>query len=330
MEKKKKRRRKFRHLNQFDRDRIEALKKAGHNQKEIAEILKVSESAISREKRRVKRKNEKYDAKTAQNQADNKRRNSKYQGMKIENNSELKKHIISELKERSPDEIAGRMKKEKISLRVSCNSIYKWLYSSYGQQYCKYLCSKRYKKRKQKKNKKREMIPNRISLKQRPNEGIHGEGDLFVSGVKTGSKRSGAIICVPDSKLIIATFIPNKKTTSMTKAVKKLTEDILINDLTLDNGIENRDHENFGIKTYFADPHAPWQKAHVENNIGLLRRWFIKKGSNLSKISERELQEYLYMLNGKYRKSLGYRSAFEVSLELGIIKKIPSGVGLIK
>lgn len=215
------------------------------------------------------------------------------------------------------------MKKERVYPRVNANAIYKWLYSVWGQAYCRYLCTKRYRKRKQKRIAKREMIPNRISLKQRPKYGEHAEGDLFESPIKTNTKRRSAIICVPSAKLLLGKMIKNKKPATMTRTVNKINANILIDDLTLDNGIENKGHEQFNLPAYFADPHSPWQKPHVENGIGLLRRWFIPKKTNLKKVSENELQNYLHILNGKYRRSLGYRSAYEVAIEHGIIQKIP-------
>ncbi len=325
MEKIKKRRKSFRHLVQSDRDRIEALKDEGHLQKEIAKILKVNEGTVSREIKERKKKNGKYEATNAQLKANYKRGNSKYQGMKIEGNQQLREYIIEGLKaKQAPDEIAGKMKKDKLTFSIGANAIYKWLYSNRGQQYCKYLCTKRYKKKKQKKLPKRIMIKDRISLSERPKEGVHGEGDLFVSPTKTGTKRSGAIICVPETKLLIATFIKNKKPAVMTQATNKMLTEITIDDLTMDNGIENRGHKNFSVPVFFADPHAPYQKPHIENSIGLLRRWFLPKGTDLKKVSEKELQRYLHILNGKYRKSLGYRSAYEVSLERGIIQKVPT------
>ncbi|MFH1232521.1 MAG: helix-turn-helix domain-containing protein, partial [Patescibacteria group bacterium] len=47
--------------NQQKRDRIEALRNEGHNQKEIARILKVDSGTISREIKKRKRKNGYYD-----------------------------------------------------------------------------------------------------------------------------------------------------------------------------------------------------------------------------------------------------------------------------
>lgn len=315
----------FRHLNQFDRDRIEAMLDAGCQQKEIAGVLWVDKSAISREIKERKRKSGRYEATAAQLKANIKRSNSKYQGMKIEKHPELRARIIDGLKQfRSPNEIAGRMKRERVSPSVNANAIYKWLYSVWGLPYCRYLCTKRYRKKKQKRTAKREMIPNRISLKQRPKRGEHGEGDIFVSPIKSGVRQSGALICTPSVQLLSGTMIENRKPATMARAVKKITKDISIDDLTLDNGIENKLHQQFGIPTYFADPRSPWQKPHIENGIGLVRRWFIPKKTNLMNISENQFQSYLHILNSKYRKSLGYRSAYEAALERGIIQKIPT------
>ena len=118
-------------------------------------------------------------------------------------------------------------------------------------------------------------------------------------------------------------MIENKKPAVMKQAVRKMTMALDIDDATFDNGIENREHEQFGLPTYFCDPHSPWQKPHVENGIGLVRRWFIPKKTDLKNVSEDQLQNYLHILNNKYRRSLGYRSAYEVSLKRGIIQKMP-------
>src|SRR3989338_6703455 len=346
-----KKRKPFRHLKQPDRDRIEALLDSGHTQEEVATILQFDAGAISREvkrkqkdrrhgaavaggkdggktsKRKEKKKKKKGGrggAPVAEQKAGVKRSNSKYQGMKIEKYSELKVDLIALLMQlRSPDEISGRWKKEKRKVRINTDAIYKWLHSPFGQSYCKYLCIKRYKKRKQKKQTQREMIPNRISLTKKPKRGEHAEGDLFVSPTKTGVQRSGAMVCVPSAQLLVGTMIENKKPTTMVAAVREIDDNIEFDDYTWDNGMENRYHPQFGTENYFADPHAPWQKPHVENGIGLLRRWFIKKSTNLMEVSEEYFQECLYILNGKWRKSLGYRSAYEVALERGIIQKIP-------
>lgn len=325
--KKHKGRKNFSHLTQKKRDRMEGLLDDGVKQIEIAKILKVHKSTISREMRK-KRKNGKYNADTAEHKALVKRENSKYQGMKIENYPDLKKSIITSLKEkRSPDEIAGRMKRDKVHIRVGTVAIYKWLYSSFGQKYCKYLCTQRYKKKPQTKSKTgRHIIPNMVRIGALPKGSVnktrygHYESDTFVSPRKLGVKTSGAISCEKKSKLILGRKIPNMKPASMKKAVRSFGRTAIMKTTVMDRGIENTKHEEWGVDTYSADPSSPWQKPLVEGSIGLVRRWFWPKGTDLSKVSDYMFEKNINILNNKYRKSLHYRSALEVAREHGILK----------
>jgi len=317
----------FRHLVQTDRDRIDALLKAGHKQKEVANILKVDKSTISREIKKRKQKEKEYDATVAQQKARNARRFSKYQGMKVESLPKVKEYIISELKEkRSPDEIAGRMKREGMEPRVGKDAIYRWLYSAWGQQYAKHLCTKRYKPHKCKEKKtKRQMIPDRISIHKRPLGATnttryqHFEGDTAVAPKKVDNNEAIAVMAGRKSKIILATKIKSLSPKKMSLAMRKLQKKAKVKSITLDNGIENKHHKKWGVSTYFADPHSPWQKPIVECSIGLLRRWFFKKGTDWATVSEKQLQKAVNLINNKYRKSLNYASAIEVAVANGII-----------
>jgi len=323
----------FSHITQKKRDRIEDLLDQGVKQKKIAKILKVDESTISREKKR-KRKNGRYDADLAEHKALVKRENSKYQGMKIESDRELRRYIIERLKKkRSPDEIAGRMKEEKQSFSVGTVAIYKWLYSAFGQKYCKYLCTQRWKRRPRTKSKTgRHIIPNMVRIHALPNGSVnrtrygHYESDTFVSPKKSGVKTSGAITCEKKSKLILAKKIPNMKPASMKRAMRSFENKVMMKTTTMDRGIENTRHEEWGVDAYCCDPSSPWQKPLVEGTIGLLRRWFWPKGTNLSKVSDYMFQKNIKIINNKYRKSLHYRSALEVAESHGILKSLTERV----
>ena len=317
-------RKSFRHLTQTDRDRIHALFMHGHKQKDMAKILYMDPSTISRELNRYPRKTYKYSATTAQKNADIKRINSKRDGMKIEACPNLKKHIIKELKRlRSPDEIAGRLKQNNLEPRVGTNAIYKWLYSDYGKPYCRYLCTRRSKHKKQSRLGKKILIPNRISFKNRPVLGIHAERDLFVSPKNSHSKSSGLLIVVPEAKLFSGSILPNRTAEVVDSSIQDKLNYIRIDTFLADNGCENVHHNKLSIPSYFCDLGSPWQKPHVEGGIGLIRRWFIPKGTNLSEISDDLFQSQLHLLNSKYRKSLGYKSAYEVAIMRGIIKRVP-------
>ncbi|MCI0619477.1 IS30 family transposase [Candidatus Wolfebacteria bacterium] len=320
-----------RKLTQEDRDRIEALLGHGHTEADATHVLGVHPSTVSREVRRLGRTRATYRATDAERDARNKRRCSTYQGMKVENMPAVKRLIINELKhKRSPDEIAGRMALERGHTVIGTDAIYHRLYSPWGQQYCRYLCSRRYRRRTQRRKSKRELTPNRIPLNERPRAGIHGQGDLFVSPQKAHTTASVAVVCEEESQYLVGTKVPNRKPVVVARAMRRMTDKVRLDTLTLDNGIENKHHESVGVSTFFCDSHSPWQKPLVECNIGLIRRWFLSKGTDLRTVSEEELQGYLTTLNHKYRKSLGYRSAYEAARARGIIKKIPSALALTR
>jgi IS30 family transposase len=293
--------------------------KAGDVQKIIAEVLGVDPSTISREKRRLEKGEAPYSASIAQRKANAKRASSKYCGMAVESDYQRKQYIIGELKaHRSPDEISGRIKKETLYKAIGTDAIYQWLYSTRGSRYAPLLCTRRIARKQQKRTGKREMIPNRKGLELRPREGIHAEGDTFLSPKDAGT-HAGAIVVIPPAQLILATKVRSMSPSIVCPAFNVLIQKVIVDDITLDNGIENKHHEILRVPGYFCRSHAPWQKPHVENNIGLLRRWFVVKGTNLEMISEETLQNNVHVLNGKYRKSLGYKSAYEVAVESGII-----------
>ena len=306
---------------------MEALLDAGERQRAIAKILKVHESTISREKKR-QRINGHYDAETAQHKAGIKRSHSKYQGMKVEGNQPLKAYVIGGLMaKRSPDEIAGRMKRDKAPFYASKNAIYKWLYSAYGQRYCSHLCTKRYRKRNQKNKTKRTMIPNRKSIVLRPRGATnqtrygHYEGDTIVAPKCAQNTHGIAIVAERKTKLLRAHKMPSLSPHEMTKAMHLFAQEVTMKSVTMDNGIENKYHEDWDVSAFFADAHSPWQKPMIENEIGLLRRWYFKKGTDWSRVTEEALQEAIVFLNNKYRKSLDYQSALEVARAHGMIKE---------
>jgi transposase, IS30 family len=315
----------FRHFNQNDRDRLHILYKEGHSQKDIASLLGFNPSTISRELKR-KSKTGIYNSNKAQCKANVKRSNSKYQGMKIEKDPILKKRIIEELETyRSPDEISGMLKRENIY--IGKDAIYKWIYSSFGNLYTQYLCTLRVKKKKHKVKTEKTLIPNRISVHERPKSGIHGEIDCFVSPRKAHTTACASLLVIQSTKLMLGHRIPNLKPDSMLTSVTQSINSITgITDITMDNGIENRKHEQFPVRAYFCDPYSPWQKPLVEGSIGLLRRWKYAKGINLDYVSDEDYQKTLNFLNHKKRKSLGYKSAYEVSLEYGMIKGLPERI----
>jgi IS30 family transposase len=74
--------------------------------------------------------------------------------------------------------------------------------------------------------------------------------------------------------------------------------------LTWDQGNEMFQHERIeaetGIRIYFADPHAPWQRGTNENTNGLLRQYF-PNGTDLDQFSDHHLAQVAAELNDRPR-----------------------------
>jgi transposase, IS30 family len=334
----------YRHLRQQDRDRIDALFNNGIKQKDIAKILGVDKSTISRELQRNRRKIRKpggtvngcYEATTAQRKAHNRRKGAKYQGKKINENKELKEYIKDKLgRYWSPDEISGRMKEDKEPFYASKTAIYEWLYTSYSQNLCSFLYSKRYVAKKRKPKTKKSLIPNRKGLELRPDGANnrtrfgHYEGDTVVSGKKTGSKTALAVLYERKAKHASFKKIDNLKPRSFNGAIKKMSDDKKVKSYTFDNGIENVKYEELEISTFFCDPYSSWQKGGVENVIKMSRRFF-RKGSDLSQYSDKYIMWVENILNNKPRKSLGYKTALEVMKENNLFLKVEPSIFSIK
>lgn len=327
--------RKYYQLNQFERDRIEAMLDGGFKIKDIAKVLKRNKGTISREIKRNElrrdgnKKEGEYDSSLAQKKIKFRRRYSKFQGKKILDNDDLRKYIIKKLKRGwSPDLISGRMKLDKKPFFASKNLIYEWLYSSSGQKYCKYLCTRRYGKKKRRKKQKKTLIPNRIGIEKRPRVSWgFCEGDTIVSGKKTRSKSSLVVTYQNKTKYTGIRKISCLKPNLFNKAILDIKKSQVVNTLTLDNGIENQYHEKIKIPTYFCDPYSSWQKGGVENINRMIRR-FVLKGSDISKYSNEYIKEIENFLNNLPRKSLNYKTPKEVMIENNLLIKKPSEVAL--
>ncbi len=159
-------------------------------------------------------------------------------------------------------------------------------------------------------------IPEAVSIRERPAEVEdravpgHWECDMI-----SGSNNSHIVTLVERaSRFTMLIRIQGKDTASvvgaMSKQVRRLPVE-LRRSLTWDRGGEMANHRDFSIatdvKVYFCDPRSPWQRGTNENTNRLLRQYF-PKGTDLSVHSQAELNRIARQLNGRPRKTLGFRT----------------------
>jgi IS30 family transposase len=168
---------------------------------------------------------------------------------------------------------------------------------------------------------RRGRIPDMVSIHDRPPEiderlvPGHWEGDLIkgarnASAVGTLVERTTlfTVLSRMDDGSAEAALSGFSHVLNRIDAQKRLS-------LTYDQGREMAMHQQLtkatGVKVYFADPHSPWQRGINENTNGLLRQ-YLPKGTDLSKFTQKELDQIAWQLNTRPRKSLGFRCPAEL------------------
>lgn len=325
-------------LTNEERSEIQILRDKGYSARSIAKALRRSPNTVSEEIRRngcgsdgrtAKADQGKYIAVKAKQKAYARRKYAKYQGKKIQENDELRSFVIAKLKEHwNPDEIAGYLKDNPSpGFYASKTAIYEWLRSPWGQRYCEYLYSKRYRKKPHKpKRIERVLIPERVGIEKRTKGATnrsrygHWEKDAIVSSKTSGSTDALSVDQERKSRLVTANLLGSMKPDEHAATAKKLAEKMKVLSITYDNGIENRNHLDIrrrGVATFFADPYSSWQKGSVENANKMLRRYF-PKGTDFATITQREVNEAVRLVNNKPRKILGYKSSLQIAKKKGV------------
>jgi IS30 family transposase len=245
---------------------------------------------------------------------------------------EVMEYVLEKLRlQWSPDQISKTILLDypnNPEMSISHETVYQFINSPEGKELGLVKQLRQGKPRKMRKKRvipmdpKKQAIPGRISIHDRPSivNKRRRFGD-WESDLMEGSRKSREVLSVQKelkSQHILLKKLKNKSSEAtkkdITRKLKALPQS-LRRTITFDNGRENAQHMKLtsalGIKTYFCDPYSSWQKGSVENVIGLIRQ-YIPKGTDLSTVSHQQIQKIQDRLNNRPRKCLGYKTPHQV------------------
>lgn len=300
---------KYRRLTYGDRRVIENMSKAKKTQLEIAFVLGVSQSTISRELSRNREcgiyGKDKAHARGRIRQINKPRRY-------VVGESEAEVLGIYLKKKWSPETISAVC----FEGRISHQTLYNYIRRDkrrggklYGYLYLRKVRRKRYGE-----PESRGHIRNRVSIDNRP-EVVEQklrfgdwEGDLIM-----GAEHKGAILTLVErkSKYLCAARMSGKNAEETRANAIRLLRKMNTETITFYNGKEFAFHgeigEKLGADVYFAHPYSSWERGLNEYTNRLLRQYF-PKGMDLRKAKECELQRALREINSRPRKTLNWKS----------------------
>jgi len=317
----------YTHLTPQERYVISHLKVARFSIREIARRLNRHHATISRE---LKRARSRYPVAVywydwAQPLAAERTRQARH--YRRQKNLRLIHYVEERLKKQwSPEEISERLRIDypaDENMRISHETIYRWVYLDAGVEGNLYqnLRRRRKKRRRQKRYGSGRRFADRKCITQRPEivDARERYGDWEGDTIE-GKRSSGYIATMLErkSRYLLATKLEDKKATTLSERSSRIFRSIprkVRKTLTVDNGSEfaqfKKLEETTGLDIYFAKPYAAWQRGANENANGLLRQYF-PKGSNFKKVMEEDVQAAVKRLNNRPRKCLDYRTPHEV------------------
>jgi len=306
-------------LTENERYQIYVMKKAGHSQKYIAEMINRHPSTVSRELKRNSGLRG-YRPAQAQRLSDNRRKEA-YKAFKV--TEEVKKWVETLIRqELSPQQSVDYLVEHK-KLSLHHETIYQLIYAdkAVGGDMYKHMriASKPYRKR-YGSHDRRGKIKDRVDIDKRPavvdrrNRIGDWEGDTVI-----GKGRSGVFLTMVERKTLytIIVRLDSKQADLLAEAaVESMSEfKSQVKTITFDNGLEFADHKTISkaleADIYFAHPYASWERGINENTNGLIRQYF-PKGSDFSEITNEDVQHVMDRLNNRPRKSRGGKSPNEL------------------
>ena len=284
----------YKQLTSEQRSQIFALLQRKCPRKEIARIVGISQSTLSRELKRNSTPSGKYIWFKAHDKAmERRKRSTRNAALAPELVRRIKQLIIEE--QWSPRQISGVLKKEGVSVSHQC--IYNLIHADASGELARHTRHKlKYRHRPKHKP---FPIAERTSIHSRP-EQADGKrfGDFEMDLIVDAHNHAILTIVERSTNMLFMTKLAQgKKSEPLAKAVRRLLLPYKkhIKTITTDNGPEFAAHKlitkYLGAVVYFADPYASWQKGAIENTNKLIRQ-YIPKQANFDDLQIKRLRVY--------------------------------------
>ena len=313
----------YAHLSITEREKISIFKAQGLSLRDIGKALNRDPATILRELRRnAPPVHQGYYLGHKAHERAGKRKSNAHSRKRLKDDS-IRRYVEEKLILRwSPEQIAGRMGHDHPGCSISHEAIYQYLYQ-HRYELISYLPRAHRKRQKRGHSRKHRTphIPNRVSIDQRPayiekrRQIGHWELDTMIS-----RQSIAALVVSVERKSRFTTIAKLERKTALA-ITHTLTRRLLSfpqqlrRTLTYDNGSENTDHETInqllGTQSYFCNPYHSWEKATVENTVGLIRRFFPKK-TDFAHVDTWAIESVEFLLNTRPRKCLNYLTPIEV------------------
>jgi IS30 family transposase len=309
-------------LTREQRYQISALLKMGHNHTEIAGLLHVHKSTVGRDINR-NRGRRGYRPRQADQKACNRRKTPR-RIVRIQWDE-----VDALLRQDwSPEQVSGWLKTQE---RKSVS--HEWIYQhiladkhSGGDLYRHLRCQKQRRKRYGCYD-RRGTLPNRVSIDKRP-EIVNSRqrlGDWEVDTV-IGKGQQQAIVTLTErkSRLGLIRKVDQRTAQAVKEAILVLLQPWMAqtHTLTSDNGKEFALHQQIAEQLqatfFFSHPYSAWERGANENMNGLLRQYF-PKAQNFKTVTDDQITFVMHRLNNRPRKTLAFRTPFDVFSELSSV-----------
>ncbi len=324
---------KYNQLTLEQRYKIEALKSAGIPQIQIAAIIGVHRSTVSREfKRNICSSGInafKYVAGKAEEKT---RQRHKFKCKQLRFTEELKLQAKQwmTVEKYSPELVAAQWEKDQIK-GVSYETIYKFIWECKHSQKRKNKQFKnlykllRYRKRRRKRGNykdSRGLIPNRVPIDQRPKivEQRKRFGDLEVDLIMGKAHKSALLVTVDRATLrtTIDKLVGKNPKVIAAKIIERY-KGLPLKTITFDNdpafGLHEIIANQLNAKTFFTKPYTSQDKGTIENRNGVIRRFFPKK-TDFNLVPVQEVERVEATINNRPIRKFKYLSANEVFSQL--------------